>query len=104
MASKAFSLDYSIGQSGETAHISKIFNNLYRMFCLDYHRVIRRRDLSAKEYNAFMNELFDRYPDARHDFASIHAFRDYIAFGRFDVDQVDWVFLANEEGRAQSYE
>ncbi|SNR35104.1 hypothetical protein SAMN06265370_102347 [Puniceibacterium sediminis] len=36
MAMKTFTLQYSIGPSGETAHITKMRNDLYRMFHTDY--------------------------------------------------------------------
>ena len=72
-------------------------NELYRMFHTDYTRVIRRRDLTTKQYSEFMDELYNRYTQPAHDFDSIEAFRNYTAFERFDVDSVDWFILRNED-------
>lgn len=103
MAKKTFTLEYNVGPSGETAHITKLHNDLYRMFHIDYNCVIRRRDLNAQEYREFMDVLFDRHPQAAHDFESIHTFRDFIAFGRFGVEPDDWIFLNAEEDRLRAY-
>lgn len=103
MAMKTFTLQYNIGPSGETAHITKLRNDHYRMFLCDYNRVIRRRDLTAKQYSEFIDGLFDRYSHPAHDFDSIHALRDFIAFGRFDVEPEDWIFLNAKEEYLRAY-
>ncbi|MEP4194114.1 MAG: hypothetical protein ABJL99_00600 [Aliishimia sp.] len=103
MAMKTFKLQYSVGPSNETGHITKLRNDLYRMFHIDYSRVIRRRDLNAVEYSEFMDELFDRHLQPAHDFNSIHAFRDFIAFGCFDVEQDDLVLLNAKEEILRAY-
>lgn len=97
MAMRKFELQYSIGPCGESAHITKMSNELYRMFHTDYTCVIRRRDLTTKQYSEFMDELYNRYTQPAHDYDSIEAFRNYIAFERFDVDSDDWSLFHNED-------
>lgn len=50
-----------------------------------------------------MGELFDRHTQPAHDFDSIHAFRDFVAFGCFDLEQYDWEFLSAEEEKLRAY-
>ena len=88
MAKKVLDLQYGIGRSFLTGHVTMLGRGTYRAFLVDNFKVVARRDLDRAQYERLGRELSDHSEgNPEYDFNSIWLFEDFVLFGEFPDDR-----------------
>jgi hypothetical protein len=101
MAKKVLDLQYGIGRSFLTGHVTMLDRDSYRAFPVDDFKVIARRDLDWVQYKRLARELSD-YSEGNpeHEFNSIGPFEDFVLYGEYPEERSEGLRRVRERDEA----
>ena len=104
MAKKVLDLQYGIGRSFLTGHVTMLGRDSYRAFLVDDAKVIARRDLGRAQYERLARELSD-YSEGNPewDFDSIGPFEDFVLYGEYPEERSERLWQERELDEAHRH-
>ena len=89
MSKKVYETTYSWGPQQMTARVTKLAANRYTLYLSERGRDVARRHMTAADWQAIKDRLYDDFTTPTHDFDSIWPLRAYAITGDYDADSID---------------
>ncbi len=104
MAKKVLDLQYGIGRSFLTGHVTMLGRDSYRAFLVDDSKVVARCDLDRSQYERLTRELSDHCEgNPEHEFNSIWPFEDFVLYGEYPEERSERLRRERERDEAHRH-
>lgn len=101
MAKKVLDLQYGIGRSFLTGHVTMLGHDSYRAFLVDDSKVVARRDLDRAQHRRLTRELSNYCEgNPEWDFNSIGPFEGFVLYGEYPDERSERLRREHERDEA----